>query len=96
VNLIKALLAEEFPEGVKDFMGFLYLFAGFGTGTSLYKGPAIVSHIAGRRCYFQNPFEILNKKRASSNQLIVSKTTIDPEIKDKNVPAGFQPLTGMK
>jgi hypothetical protein len=96
VNLIKAPLAEEFPEWVKDLMSFLYLFACFGTGTPLYKRSAVVSHIAGRRRYFQDPFEILNKKWASSNKLIVSETTINPEIMDKNVSAGFQPLTGVK
>src|SRR5664280_145679 len=96
MNTIKALPAEEFSEGFKNFVSFLYSFACFRAGTFLYKGPAIISHNTGRRSHFQDPFEVLNKKGASSNKLTISKTTINPEISGKDVPADFQPCTGVK
>jgi hypothetical protein len=96
MNTIKTLPAEKLPEGIKDFVSFLYSFACFGASTLLYKGPAIISHITGGRSHFQNSFDILNKNGTSSNKLTTSETTINPEISGKNIPADFQPLTGVK
>src|SRR5674476_126471 len=96
MNTIKALPAEKLPEGIKYFVSFLYSFACFGASTLFYKGPAIISHITGGRSYFQDPFDILNKNGTSPNKLTTSETTINPELSGKNVPADFQPLTGVK
>src|ERR1035437_374233 len=77
-------------------MSFLHSFAFFRDHTLLNKGPTIVSHVTGGGSYFQYPFEVLNEEGASSNKLIISETTINPEISEKNVPADFKPLTCVK